>query len=158
MDSPSLRDKGLALQVALRIDRPDDTCAAWMDAADRLCGKGAVVPWLCKRHKTIAEKRAAKESAPVERADASKAAWYADQIFTTKERIERAERTIARFEARSSPGWSDALAEVNVPLKQRMRGFEGELKAWRAYESATKDLSAARARLSWLEERKPVDA
>lgn len=155
--APTPRDKGLALQVAIRVDRPADTCAAWMDAADRICGKAAVAPWLCKRHKAVAEKRAAKQAGhTVQRADADKADWYAEQIAATKERIARDEAAIRRFEQMPRPDSSDALAAINAPLKQRQRGMSGEMKVWRAAREAESDLPAARARLNWLIERAPA--
>ena len=40
------------------VDRPTDVCAAWIDSADRTCGKPAAEPWLCRRHVTVATKRA----------------------------------------------------------------------------------------------------
>ena len=82
--------------------------------------------------------------------------WYVRNIAATQRRIERNERAIARWENYPRPDTSDALAAINAPLKQRQRGMAGELKAWRAYEYATRDLTAARARLAWLHERKPA--
>lgn len=150
-------DTSLASHVALRLDDRDPAlCAAWMESAERVCGRDADAPWLCSRHRKVAEKRAGKEAAPVARADASKAAWYADQIAATEERIRRREAAIERFENYPRPDTSDALAAINAPLKQRQRGMAGEMKAWRAYEGATRDLPAARARLAWLHEKKPA--
>ena len=157
MTATTAQDKQLAAYVVLRLDRPSDVCAAWMDSADRVCGKAAISPWLCKRHKVVAEKRAAKQAGhTVQRADADKADWYAEQIAATKERIARDEAAIRRFEQMPRPDSSDALAAINAPLKQRQRGMTGEMKAWRASEAARKDLPAARARLTWLTERAPA--
>lgn len=62
-ETPTKRQTALASTVALRLDRPTDKCAAWMEAADRVCGKDATAPWLCSRHVKVAEKRWAKELA-----------------------------------------------------------------------------------------------
>ena len=97
-------------------DRPTDVCGAWIDSADRTCGKPAAEPWLCRRHVTVATKRAdayiAREAARRERADAR--------------RLERAPRLRARLatvEARirqlDPPSRGDG-AVVNVPLARRM--------------------------------------
>lgn len=97
-------------------DRPANVCAAWIDSADRTCGKPAAVPWLCRRHVTVAIKRAeayaAREIARRERADAR--------------RVERAPKLRARLatvEARirqlDPPTRVDG-AVVNVPLARRM--------------------------------------
>ena len=153
---PTKNEAALASYVALRLDRDPDLCAAWMDSADRVCEKPATVPWLCPRHQKTAEKRRGKASAPTVRADESKADWYADQIAATEARIARREAAIERWENRPRVDASDALAAINAPLKQRQRGMAGELKAWRAYEHATRDLTAARARLAWLHEKKPA--
>lgn len=85
-----------------------------------------------------------------------KSAWYAAQIAATHRRIARAEAAIERWENYPRADASDARAAINAPLKQRQRGMAGELKAWRAYEHATRDLPAARTRLAWLEERNPA--
>lgn len=153
---PTKNEAALASYVALRLDRDPDLCAAWMDSADRVCEKPANVPWLCPRHQKTAEKRRGKASAPAARADESKADWYADQIAATEARIARREAAIERWENYPRPDASDALAAINAPLKQRQRGMAGEMKAWRAYEHATRDLPAARARLTWLHEKKPA--
>lgn len=98
------------------IDRPTDVCGAWIDSADRTCGKPAAVPWLCRRHVTVAIKRAeayaAREVARRERAEAR--------------RVERAPKLRARLatvEARirqlDPPTRGDG-AVVNVPLARRM--------------------------------------
>ena len=97
-------------------DRPTDVCGAWIDSADRTCGKPAAVPWLCRRHVTVAIKRAeayaAREAARRERADAR--------------RVERAPKLRARLatvEARIrqlDPPTREDGAVVNVPLARRM--------------------------------------
>ena len=153
---PTKNDAALASYVALRLDRDPDLCAAWMDSADRVCEKPATAPWLCPRHQKVAEKRAGKASTPTVRADESKADWYADQIAAAEARIARREAAIQRWENRPSVDARDARAAINAPLKQRQRGMAGEMKAWRAYEYATRDLPAAQARLAWLHEKKPA--
>ena len=153
---PTKNEAALASYVALRLDRDPDLCAAWMDSADRVCEKPATVPWLCPRHQKTAEKRAGKANDPIMRADESKADWYADQIAATEARIARREAAIERWENRPRVDARDARAAINAPLKQRQRGMAGEMKAWRAYEYATRDLPAARARLAWLHERNPA--
>ena len=98
------------------VDRPTDVCGAWIDSADRTCGKPAAVPWLCRRHVTVAIKRAeayaAREVARRERAEAH--------------RLERAPKLRARLatvEARIrqlDPPTREDGAVVNVPLARRM--------------------------------------
>ena len=153
---PTKNEAALASYVALRLDRDPDLCAAWMDSADRVCEKPATVPWLCPRHQKTAEKRRGKASAPTVRADESKADWYAAQIAATEARIARRQAAIERFENMPRVDARDARAAINAPLKQRQRGMAGEMKAWRAYECATRDLPAAHARLAWLHERNPA--
>ena len=66
--------RALASMVAVRLDGHDPAvCAAWIDSADRICGRPAVAPWLCKRHETVALKRAEKSAAH----DREKQARYA---------------------------------------------------------------------------------
>ncbi len=98
------------------IDRPTDVCGAWIDSADRTCGKPAAVPWLCRRHVTVAIKRAeayaAREVARRERAEAR--------------RVERAPKLRARLAAvearirQLDPPTRGDGAVVNVPLARRM--------------------------------------
>ena len=98
------------------VDRPTDVCAAWIDSADRTCGKPAAEPWLCSRHVTVATKRAeayiAREAARRERADAR--------------RVERAPKLRARLAAvearirQLDPPTREDGAVVNVPLARRM--------------------------------------
>lgn len=146
----------LAIHVALRLDDRDPIkCAAWMESAERVCGKDSTTPWLCTRHAMVAKRRAEKLATPAKRADAGKADWYADQIDATRERIARNERAIERFQNYPRPDTSDARAAINAPLRQRQRGMAGERKAWQAYDAATRDMPAARARLTWLTERAP---
>ena len=100
-----------------RVDnRPTDVCAAWIDSTDRTCGKPAAEPWLCRRHITVATKRAdayaAREVGRRERAEAR--------------RVERAPKLRARLatvEARIrqlDPPTRDDGAVVNVPLTRRI--------------------------------------
>lgn len=56
--------RALASMVAVRLDGHDpDTCAAWIDSQDRICGRPVVAPWLCKRHETVARRRVEKGAA-----------------------------------------------------------------------------------------------
>ncbi len=97
-------------------DRPTDVCGAWVDSADRTCGKPAAEPWLCRRHVTVATKRAdaytARESARRERAEARRL-----------ERAPKLRARLAKVEARirqlDPPSRGDG-AVVNVPLARRM--------------------------------------
>ena len=98
------------------IDRPTDVCGAWIDSADRTCGKPAAVPWLCRRHVTVATKRA--EAYIIREADRQERA--------KTRRIERAPKLRARLatvEARIrqlDPPSRDDGAVINMPLARRM--------------------------------------
>lgn len=58
------------LAIYLAVNDPDDypagQCVAWMDSADRLCGKPTDV-YLCPRHRKVAERRQAAALAKVKR-------------------------------------------------------------------------------------------
>lgn len=112
--------QSLALQVALRLDRDPATCAAWLDSADRVCGRGASQPWLCKRHVTVAEKREAKQREKDEaRADAARAA----RETLRPEREARLAAIDQRLRAidplYGDPAGGDTAA-INAPLRQRL--------------------------------------
>ena len=97
-------------------DRPTDVCAAWIDSADRTCGKPAAEPWLCRRHITVATKRA----------DAYVAREVGRRECAEARRVERAPKLraqLAKVEARIrqlDPPSRDDGAVVNVPLARRM--------------------------------------
>lgn len=52
--------EALAWMVAVGTLQADGTCNAWMDSADRRCGKPATHPYLCDRHVKVAMVRAQK--------------------------------------------------------------------------------------------------
>ena len=60
----NIKDEDLAAMVALRLDRTPAQCAAWIESADRVCGKDAARPWLCKRHEGVAARRCDMEEVP----------------------------------------------------------------------------------------------
>ena len=100
-----------------RVDnRPTDVCAAWIDSTDRTCGKPAAEQWLCRRHVTVATKRAeayaAREVGRRERAEARRV-----------ERAPKLRAQLAKVEARIrqlDPPTRDDGAVVNVPLTRRI--------------------------------------
>ena len=122
MSIPTTTDRTLAATVALRLDtRPHDRCAAWIESADRVCGKpSAAHPWLCARHATVAKRRLAKEAAKDEA--------RADRYRAEQERMRPArEARLAAVEARlrqidpilrDGPG-GDRAAQ-HAPLAQRL--------------------------------------
>ena len=127
---------------------------AWTPLAIAMHRLGAWEAWAVKALGAVGEPIEAEPRPPKPKPDTSD--WYARNIAATQRRIERNERAIARWENYPRPDTSDALAAINAPLKQRQRGMAGEMKAWRAYEHATRDLPAAQARLAWLQEKKPA--
>lgn len=91
------REYALALEVALSNSDnwPTHTCVAWVDSADRTCGKPRTEGLLCKRHDNIAEKRHAASIA--------------------KDRAQR-EKWAAEREA-ELPGWRSELAKVEARMR-----------------------------------------
>lgn len=94
--TPTRADQALASTVALRLDRPAEQCAAWLEQADRVCGKEVVRPWLCKRHVTVAERRLAKVRARAE-----------EQVASARRRAQEAR-----------PRWEARLTEIDARLAQ----------------------------------------
>lgn len=72
-------------------DNPD--CVAWMDTAEKVCGKPRVEGFLCRRHHTVAVKRA--EAAALKAAVEKLAALKRRERMLPKWRAE-----LARIEAR----------------------------------------------------------
>ena len=129
---------------------PPPEGGAWTPLAIAMHRLGAWEAWAVKALGAVGEPIEAEPRPPKPKPDTSD--WYARNIAATQRRIERNERAIARWENYPRPDTSDALAAVNLPLKQRQRGMAGEAKAWRAAEFATRDMRAARSRLAWLQE------
>lgn len=96
----SNHDRLLASQVALRLDTLEPgVCPAWLESADRRCGRPATVGYLCKRHHNVAEARlAAKVKAEAELAE------------------KRAEIRAARL-----PVWRERLAMIDAELADMAR-------------------------------------
>lgn len=110
----------LAAEVALRhpTDYPDDKCAAWMESAERVCGKPATVPWLCKRHEKVAaarrEKRLAREAARQDRyRELAKV-----QRPRLQEKLDAVEAEIARLTPAADAPFDHGV--LNLPLARRI--------------------------------------
>ena len=100
-----------------RVDnRPTNVCAAWIDTADRICGKPAPEPWLCRRHVTVATKRAEayiiREADRRERAEARRA----ERAPSLRARLATVEARIRQLD----PTSRDDGAVINMPLARRM--------------------------------------
>lgn len=116
--TPTRADQTLAAMVALRLDRPAEQCAAWLEQAERVCGKEVVRPWLCKRHVTVAERRLEKDRARAR-----------EQVEAARQRAEQArprrEARLAEIDARLAQidpfrdGGEDRAAAC-APLRQRL--------------------------------------
>lgn len=129
---------------------PPPEGGTWTPLAIAMHRLGAWEAWAVAALEAVGEPIAEEPRPPKPKPDTSD--WYARNIAATQRRIERNERAIARWENYPRPDTSDALASVNLPLKQRQRGMAGEAKAWRAAEFAARDMRAARSRLAWLQE------
>lgn len=115
-----LTNEALALTVALRLDSHDPArCAAWMDAADRVCDRDAVRPWLCKRHETVAHRRADKLIAEAtERAEKARQKREKERP-ALRERLARVEAKLDRLDPLRSDDRPDRAAAC-APLSQRL--------------------------------------
>lgn len=124
---------------------------AWTPLAIAMHRLSAWEAWAVKALEAVGEPIEAEPRTPRPNPDTSD--WYARNIAATQRRIERNERAIERWENYPRLDTSDARAAINAPLKQRQRGMAGEMKAWRGAEGARRDMSGARNRLAWLQER-----
>ena len=110
MTDLDMGEKALAGYVALRIDdwRPEHGCPAWIESADRQCGRQPVdAAMLCKRHRNVALKREQKARIKQkEQADRTKA-YRAENL--PKWRAER-ELIEAQMEHYGSPATNDRAA------------------------------------------------
>ena len=135
-------DIALAQTVALRLDDRAG-CPAWMEAADRRCGKPATVGLLCARHHKVAEKRYEKQLA-------SAAAWRERRRDQAAVRLPKAEAELAEVERRYAaldPSPAEDGAVVNLSLSKRLPSESriaqlARLAAWR--ERLVHEISALR--------------
>ena len=110
MQDIDVGEKALAGYVALRIDdwRPEHGCPAWIESADRQCGRQPVdAAMLCKRHRNVALKR--EQAARIkqkEQADRT-ASYRAENLPKWKAERELIEAQMERY---GSPATSDRAA------------------------------------------------
>lgn len=108
--------EALARVVVLGDLGPVEVCGAWMESADRRCGRPAADPWLCSRHVRVArarlEKYAQKAQRDRQRAEAKRVA----QVPRWRAQLVRVEKCLEQLEPRAH----DDPAVVNLPLSRRL--------------------------------------
>lgn len=111
------RAEALATLVAAGPLSPG-TCNAWMESADRRCGKPETHPYLCDRHVTVALRRA-KKAAEKARSDAAKtAAWRSENVPKMRAELDRVEDEIRRLDPPATAHLDHG--SLNTPLRTRM--------------------------------------
>jgi len=120
------REYNLALEVALSnsANWPTSTCVAWVDSADRTCGKTRSAGLLCKRHNTVAEKRAIKNAEKNAQDRERRAAWRAENLPKWRAELDRIE---ARMRVMDPPPVSTDPAayggNVHPSIRKKRAGF-----------------------------------
>lgn len=134
-DRMNIKDEDLAAMVALRLDRTPAQCAAWIESADRVCGRDAARPWLCKRHEGVAARRLAKALAEQkERAEKSRAARE-ERRRKDRARLEEVEATLDRLDPLRDGTAADRAAAC-APLSQRLPSDSRIAKLARLHDEA----------------------
>ena len=112
--------KLLAGLLALRAveDYPAGTCVAWMDAADKVCGRAAS-PYLCGRHEKVAARRLEKLRAEHEQDQARAAQRRAEREPRLRDELQRIEARLDRIDPLRTDTRRDP-AMVNLPLSTRL--------------------------------------
>lgn len=133
-----LTNEALALTVALRLDSHDPArCAAWMEAADRVCNRDAARPWLCKRHETVAHRRAGKLIAEAtERAEKARQKREEERP-ALRERLARVEAKLDRLDPFRSEDRPDRAAAC-APLSKRLPSDSRISELARLHEEAAR--------------------
>lgn len=109
----------LAAMVALpgHVDSRPGMCVAWLEAADRVCGKPA--EYLCPRHVKVAERRyeraVARERESRRRADA----YRRQQEPVWRDELAKVEAELDRIDPLRTDTHHDS-AMVNMPLSKRL--------------------------------------
>ena len=114
-----METKQLAGFVALRDveDYPVGTCVAWMDSAERVCGKAA--DYLCPRHAKVAQGKLDKAVARHNAAAAKRAASAPERAAKAQAELDRIERRLGQIDPmRKGEAFDPAM--VNLPLAGRM--------------------------------------
>lgn len=96
---------------------PNADCVAWIDSADRWCGRDRTEGLLCARHHTVALRRLAKHRAAAPAREARAAAKLAAARERARARLTRVEAELRRLDP---PATSTDPAIVNTPLRTRM--------------------------------------
>ena len=118
----------LASLVALRLDGDPTICPAWIESADRRCGKPATIGLLCARHHKVAivraEKQSAKDAAARERAAVRREAKRPAALA----RLEKVEALLSQLLGEPTTD----TAVVNIPRSA---------KAWSRLDSQTAEVA-----------------
>ena len=121
MNMTSATPEVLAGLLALRPlrDYPAGACVAWMESAERLCGKPAT-DWLCPRHEGVARKRFAREVEKIRAELAARAARSQALRPEREAKLAKIEARLSRIDPfRTDTGPADRAAAC-APLRQRM--------------------------------------
>lgn len=109
--------EALAWMVAVGTLQADGTCNAWMDSAERRCGKPATHPYLCDRHAKVALARA-KKAAEKRLLEARKhAEWRAANEPKWRAELTKITAEITRLDPPTGPLDHGIL---NTPLRTRV--------------------------------------
>lgn len=111
-------------------------CPAWIESKDAYCHRPATVGLLCKRHDTVARKRAddlvARETA---RREAERAA-AAESLPKLRAELADLEASIAKYEASLPPTMERAAigGAVHPSIrKKQIRDFERGMRLWQEH-------------------------
>lgn len=109
----------LARLVSLPTAFPPAGCVAWMESADRHCGRDRTHDYLCKRHHNVALARIPKVLAR----DAEERARRQAAAERRAERAPKLREKLARIDAEiahRSREHSTDIAVINTPLRTRL--------------------------------------
>lgn len=97
---------------------PAGVCVAWMERADRRCGRPSGDTWLCPRHERIAHRRLDALAERIERDRAASARRRAERESRIREELARIERRIDAIDPLFKGPRDNAV--VNLPRSQRL--------------------------------------
>lgn len=111
--------RSLVAMVALpdHVDSEPGTCVAWMDAADRVCGKPA--EHLCPRHLKVAERRYDRALERARETQQRRQAARASNVPKWAKRLAAIEAELDRIDPLRRESIRDT-AVVNMPLATRL--------------------------------------
>lgn len=138
----------LANQVALRLDtwEPSHGCPAWIDSADRQCGRPNTIGYLCKRHHTVAVRRLDALEAKAEKRREEREAYRAENLPRWRELLDKVGAEIERSDPPRLADRAAYTGHVHKSLRRQQSRLLSDsnvkrmAELWRRHDELTRKI------------------